>query len=183
MTIIKLLQDFQSAFTAVITLVGILTLWNTTRLWHLVNRPVVIAFIDVNYAGKGLTTYDLFVRNIGNLTAVDIRLSANKKDILSCINSEYKQYLAHENFDKTFWSGILDCFSEKSQIAMLSCQETTKGAFGSTSGNPESNLWIYQASFPIKILYRDLSGRNYRTNLSLVIQQRNMFSNLKWEET
>ena len=181
MPTLELLQSFQPAFTALIAAVGILTLWNTTRLWRLTNRPAVIAFIDINYAGKGLTTYDLIVKNIGNLAATEIQLKAKTEDILSCVSEEYRGLLDSEHFDKTFWDGVLDCFSKDSRISILASQEVTKNAFGSTSGNHDSNLWIYKSAFPIKIFYRDLSGKRYKTKLNLVVQQRDMFANLQWK--
>jgi len=177
----NLLRDFQPAFTALIALIGILTLWNTTRLWGKINRPVIIAFVDINHAGQGITTYDLVVRNIGNLAATEIQLKAKEEDIMICIQQEYKDLIASE-LPSTFLDGVLKCFSRDLRIVILSSQESTKNAFGSTSGNPQSNMWIYESSFPIKIAYKDLAGKRYETQMQLVIQPRDMFANLQWKE-
>lgn len=181
--IVDLLRDFQPVITALIAFTGIATLWNTTRLWRMINRPIIIAYVHINESSQSATTYNLVVKNVGNLAATKICLYAKKDEIMSCVQQEYKNEMDSPGFSQSLLEGVLDCFSEKSKISILASQESTSNALGMTSGNSQSNLWIYGSSFPVKITYEDLSRKKYKSQIELVIKDRDMFANLQWKDS
>lgn len=112
---------------------------------------------------------NIIVENSGTRPAKNIRLIANKADVLAALTTPAE--IPMEAM-RCFFSGI--------SIPLLIHGRSTSNAFGHLGYNPDS--WRAGAEIPIKIMYEDLNGRRFKSKLRLLLADDAGFAQMFWEK-
>lgn len=135
---------------AIIALVvSIASLGFSFYFWAKSFRPIVTAMVKTHKPVKGLTSYDLEIRNSGSLPARNIRLISNKMDR----KKAYGREATPENIKD--W---IACFSKEVEILILHNDSAMRCSFGYTKEN-DKGFWKYGATIPITIEYESWMTR------------------------
>ena len=145
------------------------------RSWYQTYRPVVTAFIAEDDGGTSATAYNLVVSNTGNRPATDVRIEASPKDIQKLVMPEAEKSRREEAYR---------CFRPESTIPVLRDGEEMKTALGAYTSNSANGPWLnYGAEIQINVLYKDLSGRRYKSTMPIKIIARDGFGGSFWAES
>ncbi|WP_412517318.1 hypothetical protein [Shewanella algae] len=144
----------------------------TRRSWFENNRPIITAEIKTHSAGSMAITYNILVHNTGNRPAADVLLTTNEESIKRLLAESSTPAVAKE---------IRSIFSDAGEIALLHSGETVSNGFGHTSGGDNSPL-NYGVKLPIRITYRGLSGKKYKTKQNLILKDSECFAGSGWGE-
>jgi hypothetical protein len=145
--------------------IALLSLGFAVYSWRQANRPLVSARITSHKGGNIATTLSLLVENTGNRPALDIRLIAKESDV----RAAHMQALIPTDAERCFFAGII--------IPVLANGRSTSNAFEHL-GSPE--CWRAGSKIPLKIKYRDLSGRHYTSKLQLLLADDAGFAQTFW---
>lgn len=154
-------------------LLSALALTFTRRTWFESNRPIVTAEIVTHGAGNMAIAFDLVVHNTGNRPAVAIRLEACESDLNRALNNGAPTPLAAE---------IRRCFSDRAAIPLLHQGKSAQNGFGATSSLPSANALVINSEIPIRILYKDLNGRTFKSKQTLVVKDSTWFAGSGWSK-
>jgi len=151
-------------------LISIISLILSLRYWSKSFRPIVTAMVKTHAAGNLGTIFDLEILNTGSITAKDIRLKAEEKDINKALGKDSTA----EN--KTRW---LSCFEPENIISILHNNSSIKCSFGESKGN-DQGFWKYKAKIPITIEYEGWFGKKYIQNQDIQIIHSDSFTGYHW---
>ena len=151
--------------------VSVYSLVFSRRSWLETYRPIVTARVSTEQGGNIAILYNLIVENTGNRPATNIRLNVDRDILQSVLNPSCILDTAE----------ITNCFDPKYTIPILANERTTSTAFGKTSDGREC-MWIPDSCFPIAIIYGDLDGRNYRSELILCIRDDSGFAGFHYAD-
>nr|MBL8457545.1 hypothetical protein [Zoogloeaceae bacterium] len=150
--------------------ISILSLTFAVYAWRQANRPLVTARITTAAGGNQGTALNILVENTGNRPARDIRLIASRANVQAALAAATQPSEIPKDAHRCFFAGI--------SIPVLA-----NGRFISNSfwhlGHPDS--WRAGAEIPIKIAYRDLSGRRFTSRLRLFLADDAGFAQTFWE--
>ena len=133
--------------------------------WRQANRPLVTARITAAGGGESGIILNLLVENTGNRPACDIRLSAKESDV----QAASIQSVVPKDAQRCFFSDIF--------IPVLANGRSTSNGFWHL-GQPDS--WRAGAEIPIKVNYRDLSGRRFSSKVRLLLADDAGFAQTFW---
>ena len=134
------------------------------------NRPVVTAFVDEESSGVGTTVFNLHVRNSGSRPATEIQLCA-PRDV-------EKLFAAAAADDRREY--IKQVVTVEGVIPVLHADEELITSFGVASIQ-ETQAWLeYGEQVRVKLHYRDLEGRKYRSKVLLRLKPRHGFGGGVW---
>ena len=164
-------DDIRTLISVSALVASVLSLYFTRRFWLQSNRPIVTVFVDENSSGNMSTTFNLVLSNTGNRPATNVRINATGEMISKLIGEGASQEMIESiNF----------CFSPESFVAILRNGEELTTAFGSYGVEKKSQLLNYGAVIQIAILYDDLDGRAYISQMPLKIFARHGFGGAIW---
>ena len=135
--------------------------------WRQANRPLVSARVTSQDGGNVGIALNLIVENTGNRPACGIRLLAKESDVLAAL----QQTAIPEDAQRCFFSGI--------DIPVLANGRSTSNGFWHL-GQPDS--WRAGVKIPIKIKYKDLSGRRFSNKVHLFLADDAGFAQTFWGE-
>lgn len=148
------------------TLVALLSLSFAVYSWRQANRPLIFARVAAVAGGNSGIVLNLLVENTGNRPACDIRLIAKEADVRAAsILSSIPQ-----DAQRCFFSNVV--------IPVLPNGRSASNAFWHL-GRPDS--WRVGAQIPIKIRYRDLSGRHFSSKIRLLLVDDAGFAQTFWD--
>ncbi|MGD1704827.1 hypothetical protein [Dapis sp. BLCC M229] len=173
-----LLLFFGTLFSLSAIIISLVSLYFTRLHWIQSNRPIIVAYIDVNEADDGGIFYNLVVSNIGNRPAVRIRLNYSPEQIKNIFEDGIST--EHRLLNREFKiEQIENCFYPKSEIVLLENGEKLSTAFGATGRG--AIQWLKSGStIDISITYFDLDGRSFKSLLPLKVYPRQGFSGMTW---
>jgi len=135
------------------------------------NRPIVTVLLE-STAGNVATPLTLRVYNTGNTPALDVRLSADEKDIINALD---KKVLNKYKKD------VYQCLSKENIISVLHNGANVHNAFGILSKN-ENNTFKLKSKIPIVIKYKNLYGHTYKQKQVLIIKITDNFAGSGWSK-
>ncbi len=135
------------------------------------NRPIVIALIESD-AGNIATPLTLRVYNTGNTPALDVRLSADKKDIINALD---------EKVLNKYKNDVYQSLSEENIIPVIHNGANVHNAFGILSKN-ENNTFKLKSKIPIVIKYKNIYGHTYKQKQILIIKITDNFAGSGWNK-
>ncbi|NES04977.1 MAG: hypothetical protein F6K22_20380 [Okeania sp. SIO2F4] len=158
-------------------IISLVSFCSTLLLWKKSNRPIIVAYIDVNgEPGNVNIFYDLVVSNIGNRPAVRIRLDSSPEEIKNIFEDGINTGDGFTREQKI--EQIENCFDPKNEIVLLEHREKLSTAFGATG----RIQWLkFGSTIDISITYFDLDGRSFKSKLPLKVYPRKGFSGIIWK--
>ena len=170
--IIKM-DEIRTLFAIIAVVISFFSFYFTRRFWLESNRPIVTAEIVENDSGVDMALFDLIVHNSGSRPAINIRLSAEKENIVKIFSENIA--LEHKN-------AVYDVFSDNRKIALLLNGKEARTAFFSFCNNGDLALDIlqYGAKLPVSIYYEDVEGRFYTSNVILFVRGSYGFGGSVW---
>lgn len=168
---IALFAAFVAAMGAVVSL---LSVFITRKNWKDSNRPVVVAYVDEESGGGGITVFNLHLQNTGTRPATAVRLNAHHVDVEKLISKQAPPE-RRNNIEKVF--------SEESRVAVLQPGEVLTTSFGLSSTDPSQQWLEYGIEIPIEISYQDIEGHKYRSKLPMRTRPRLGFGGGVWKST
>lgn len=171
-------DEIRTLFSFLAIIISLVSLYFTRLNWIQSNRPIIVAYIDVNgEPGNVNIFYDLVVSNIGNRPAVKICLHSSPEQIKNIFEDEINT--GGEFTRKQETEQIENCFYPKSEIVLLEHGEKLFTAFGATG----ITRWLkFRSTIDISITYFDLDGRSFKSKLPLKVYPRQGFSGIMWTE-
>jgi hypothetical protein len=169
-------DDWRTIIAVFALATSLASLWFARRSWLQSNRPVVSVFVETVAGGNVSIVYNIVVANTGNRPATSIRLSARSVD-LKAAQADLK---ASDQKTTATSMDVVSCFSEEGVIPLLRNGDTTYNSFGYTDGG-SSTFWRYGAQLPIRVSYRDLDGRLYKSHQVLRIKDSTGFAGGSWK--
>lgn len=157
------------AISFIAMFISLLSYLFTMRPWYETYRPIVTARIETHASGNMATASDIVVYNTGNRPATNISLRTDKKVLEKAFG---------ENTSETLKMEILSCFSDEGIIPLLQPGNSILNGFGMT-GKDESTL-KYGSRIPITIEYKDLNGRKFKSNQTLLFKDPEFFAGSGW---
>lgn len=151
-------------------LFSVISLYFNYGLWRKVNRPIVTARISSNKVNS--PAINLLVENTGNMPAKNIKIIANKDDVLSCLNGEKIPDDVNEVLFKDTFIPVL----ANGKIAT-----TGFWAFGSKAFKENSDRWQSGSILPITIECYSFEGRKFIEKSELRFAPDNAFAFYSWE--
>lgn len=145
--------------------VSLVSLGFAVYSWREANRPLVTARVTTESSGDFLISLNLLVENTGNRPAVDIRLIASETEVKAAA----KQGIVPKDAERCFFSGVF--------IPVLANGRSISNGFWHL-GMVDS--WQAGAVLPLAIEYRDLHGRNFTSNLRLLLADDAGFAQTYW---
>ncbi|MCS3360921.1 hypothetical protein NYL07_13950 [Xanthomonas translucens pv. translucens] len=133
--------------------------------WRQANRPLVSARVTSQGGSSAGIALNLLVENTGNRPARDIRLIAKESDILAAL----QQTAIPKDAQRCFFSGI--------DIPVLANGRSTSNGFWHLG---QSDSWRAGAKIPVRIKYRDLSGRRFTSKVRLFLADDAGFAQTFW---
>lgn len=145
--------------------IALVSLFFAVYSWRQANRPLVSARVTSQDGGNAGIALNLLVENTGNRPARDVRLMAKESDVLAAL----QQAAIPKDAQRCFFSGI--------EIPVLANGRSTSNGFWHL-GQPGS--WRAGAKIPVKIKYRDLSGRRFSSKVQLFLADDAGFAQTFW---
>ena len=133
--------------------------------WRQANRPLVSARVTSHKGGNLGVSLNLLIENTGNRPALNVRLIAKEADV----RAAHSQSVIPIDAERCFFSDI--------KIPVLANGRSTSNAFESIG---HSDSWRAGSEIPIKIKYRDLSGRRYTSKVTLWLADDAGFAQTFW---
>ena len=158
-----------SYFTIIISIFSLVTATLSVSmnlfLWRKVNRPIVTVRLSSDV--ESTIALNMIIENTGNLPAKNIRLIANREDVLNCLNGSNIPQEAER------------IFFENTVIPILANGKQTTNAFN-FYGQDIDGCWESGSYLPIQIKYYALDGRKYIENFNLRFASDNEFVFSSW---
>jgi len=145
--------------------IALVSLFFAVYSWRQANRPLVSARVTSQSGGNAGIALNILVENTGNRPAREIHLIAKESDIRAVL----KQTAIPTDAQRCFFSGI--------DIPVLANGRSTSNGFWHL-GQPDS--WHAGAEIPLKIKYRDLSGRRFSNKVRLFLADDAGFAQTFW---
>lgn len=165
---------FFSVSALIVSLISLLiTIW----LWRESNRPVVTARIKTHKGGNIAILYCIELVNSGSRPAKNIRLHADRQEILSALLPSAQ---SHKDYEREL-RYIERCFEERATVPILLNGETTTSPFGHTS--IESPFWSPGATLRLMVSYQGLEGQRYRSAVAIKIDDTVGFAGVSYGST
>ena len=158
--------------TAIAVVALVLSIWSvifTWRSWRETHRPMVTVFVAEHGMGNVASTFNLVLSNTGNRPAVEVRLHADPQELRKLIDPEAPP----ERFE---WMSHI--FDEESMVPILRNGEDLRTSFGAYA---HKQKWLnYGEQISVRVSYRDLDGRRYKSQLPLRVYAREGFGGGSW---
>lgn len=159
-----------SYFTVVISVISLIiavsSVFINWILWRKVNRPIVT--VRLSSDADSSVTLNIMIENTGNLPAKDIRLIANREDVLNCVEGS----LIPQDAERILF--------ENTVIPILANGKQTINSFYSY-GEKIDGRWKSGSLLPITIEYYDINGRGFKESYKLRFASDNAFAFSSWE--
>jgi hypothetical protein len=152
--------------------VSVMSLAFAMYSWRQANRPLVSARISTASGGSDAIALNIIVENTGNRPARDVQLIASPKDVSAALAPEWKNGIPPD---------AQRCLLEDLSIPVLANGRSTSNAFGYLAGT--KGPWRSGAEIPIRIKYRDLGLRRFRSKLRLLLADDAGFSQSFWVDS
>ena len=168
----------ENGLSIVTTIIAIFSPFITLMLWERTNRPIVWAVIESMDHGtsKKRINYNLTVVNVGNRPAVDIQLQVDPKQLDYCRAENITDKSAIDLFENS-----KECFSQDTKIPLLADGGKKSNIFGLHNLSSEHlNIWKYGSTLPIEITYKDHRGKQYTSQVNLLLKYSEAFAGIKW---
>lgn len=163
-----MINTVASCFAVLISLIAV---YIARKNWRDSNRPVVVAYVDEEGSGPGLTVFNLFLHNVGTRPAVAVELVAHPEDV---------SRLVAKGANEKRRRSIGTVFSAESRVAVLQPSEALKTSFGLAAQKPTEQWLEYGEEISIRIRYRDVEGTSYVSHLPLKVRPRAGFGGGVW---
>ncbi len=168
-----ILVILQYGLSIIAILISVWSFLFARKSWQEANRPIVVAYIEVDSFNDAFVTFNLILSNIGNRPAINIQLLAKNKDI---------EKIFEDNISKSIKDGIFECFKKNNKVALLKNDMSIVTAFGHSERVGEHRKGIaYDSWLPIKITYRDLNCKEYTEKMSLKMRGTDGFGGSIWK--
>ena len=147
-------------------LISLLSLLFQEFQWRRSTRPIVSAYLCNTFPNEKISSsvdLNLIIINTGTMPATDIRIRAKESDIKKIFGDEINEV------DKDI---VTNCFDNKRTTPLLLNGNKAETFFGHCE-QINATSWKglkYDSWLPIKITYRDLNKRKYRTSIKLKLR-------------
>lgn len=139
--------------------------------WRQANRPIVSARITTASGGNCGIVLNIIIENTGSRPARDIRLIASRADVVAAlIPAEGEIPIDAQR-----------CFFSNVSIPILANGRSTSNSFGHLGR--QEGAWRPSAEIPIKIVYRDLWRRKFKSKMHLLLADDAGFAQTFWESS
>lgn len=141
-----------------------------TLSWRQANRPIISARITTESGGNSGIALNIIVENTGNRPARNIYLVASEADVKSALSSSNMEIPIDAR----------RCFFENISIPVLANGRSISNAFGHLG--QQAGSWLPGAEIPIKIRYRDLGSRCFKSKMHLLLADDAGFAQTFWDK-
>lgn len=165
------LEAIRLAISVAAFVMSAVALWLSNRNWRQSNRPIVTAKVVARSAGNLGTAYEVVITNGGNRPAAGVRLECDDGHLAGALSGSAGDPLVED---------VRACFKPEATVPLLLHGESVANAFGTTCRAEDGPTWKHGARIPVRVRYRDLSGRAYSERMDLVIRDSTAFAGGSW---
>lgn len=163
---------FAAVVAAASAAIALFSVFMTRKNWRDSNRPVVVAYIDEESFGDGVTIFNIYLTNTGTRPAIGVQLYAKDSDIKKIISPKAEAKRRKQ---------LQDIFTSESRVAVLKPEETLLSSFGLASTDQGQHWLEYGIEIPVVVRYADPEGRSYTTRVPLRARPRAGFGGGIWQ--
>lgn len=142
-----------------------------TLSWRQANRPIISVRITTESSGNSGVALNIIVENTGNRPARDIHFTASEAEVKTALSSP----------DTEIPIDARRCFFKGISIPVLANGRTVSNSFGHLG--QQAGSWRPGAEIPIKVKYRDLGSRCFKSRMRLLLADDAGFAQTFWSKS